>query len=212
MGKETLCQAFLIHGQCIYLQILNPFLDFIQELLIHPVFHITDGNVSVGALSGGCDFHGKPGIPDSPPNQGSVKNQGFHKTIPGAPHDLIFFRFADTTGRIGAAVNRNTFIITVNKETGHTGQQLDGHILVLGKQSNLAVRNILFGEAVGVLGHILWLDGGEHLQNFQQGIILCKTIYEIKTCFPAADVDYAVYHVKIRLYIQLLVKVSNVVL
>lgn len=39
----------------------------------------------------------------------------------------------------------------------------------------------------------------------------CKTIYEIKTCFPAADVDYAVNHVKIRLYIQLLVKVGNVV-
>lgn len=73
IGKETLCQAFLIHGQRIYLQILNPFLDFIQELLINPVFHITDGNVSVGALSGRCYFHGKPGIADSPPNQGRIK-------------------------------------------------------------------------------------------------------------------------------------------
>ena len=165
----------------------------------------------MGALSGRCYFHGKPGIADSPPNQGRIKNQGFHKAISGAPHDFILFRFADTTGRIGAAVNRNTFIITVNKEAGYTGQQLDGHILVIGKQSDLAVWNILFGEAVGVLWHILRFDGGEHLQNFQQGFILCKTIYEIKTCFPAADVDYAVNHVKIRLYIQLLVKVSNVV-
>ena len=166
MGKETLCQAFLIHGQRIYLQILNPFLDFIQKLLIHPVFHITYGNVSVGALSGGCDFHGKPGVPDSPANQGSIKNQGLHKAVPGSTHDFILFRFADATGWIGAAVNRNTFIITVNKEAGHTGQQLDGHILVIGKQSNLAVRNILFGEAVGILWHILRLDGGEYLQNF----------------------------------------------
>ena len=77
IGKETLCQAFLIHGQRIYLQILNPFLDFIQELLINPVFHITDGNVSVGALSGRCYFHGKPGIADSPPNQGRIKKSGF---------------------------------------------------------------------------------------------------------------------------------------
>ena len=99
IGKETLCQAFLIHGQRIYLQILNPFLDFIQELLINPVFHITDGNVSVGALSGRCYFHGKPGIADSPPNQGRIKNQGFHKAISGAPHDFILFRFADTAGK-----------------------------------------------------------------------------------------------------------------
>ena len=120
----------------------------------------------MGALSGGCDFHGKPGVADTAADQGRIENQGFHKAISGAPHDFILFRFADTAGRIGAAVNRNTFIITVNKEAGHTGQQLDGHILVIGKQSNLAVRNILFGEAVGILWHILRLDGGEYLQNF----------------------------------------------
>lgn len=64
--------------------------DFIQELFIHPVLHITDGNIGVGALAGGRDFHGESGVPDSAANQGCIKNQGFNKTISGAPHNLIF--------------------------------------------------------------------------------------------------------------------------
>ena len=47
----------------VYMKMLNAFFDEIQKLGVHPIFHIADSNVCVGAFSGIQDFHGQLWIP-----------------------------------------------------------------------------------------------------------------------------------------------------
>ena len=66
-----------------------------KQLLIHPVFHIADGDIRMGAFTGCHDFNGKLWIADPSADQRRIKYKGFHKSVSGTPHYLILFRFTD---------------------------------------------------------------------------------------------------------------------
>ena len=70
----------------------------------------------MGAFTRTHDFHGQLGVTDPPPDQGGVKDQCLHKSVPGPPQDLILFRLTHPSGRVGAAVDGKAFVITVNKK------------------------------------------------------------------------------------------------
>ena len=115
MWKDTLCQALLIHREGIYLKAFDPAFDRVKEFLVHPVFHVAEGNVRVGAFTGVHDLHGEFWVAYVPADQGCVEDQRFHKTVPGTPHDLVFIWFLRPSGRVGAAVDGDTLIVAVDQ-------------------------------------------------------------------------------------------------
>ena len=183
-----------------------------KQGLVHPVLHVADGDVRVGAFARGHDLHGQPGIADAPPDQGGVEYQSFHKAVPGAAHDLVFLRLADAPGGVGAGVDGDTGVVPVDQQAGDAGEQLDDHIVVLFDQADLAVGNITLGEPVGVTGHVLLLYGAEHLEDFQQSLILRKAVYKVQAGRPPADVKGPVNHVEVVLHIQLFVEIIDIIL
>ena len=52
VGIDAFRQTFLVHGEGIDLQVLDPFFYELQQGLVHPVAHIAEGDVGVGALPG----------------------------------------------------------------------------------------------------------------------------------------------------------------
>src|SRR5699024_4698105 len=52
VGKYALRQTLLVHGQGVHDQAADPVPDGVKERPIHPVLHIAEGNVRVGALPG----------------------------------------------------------------------------------------------------------------------------------------------------------------
>lgn len=88
--ENTLCQTFLVHGKGIYSYILYPLFDLLDQFFICPAFHITHGNICVGAFSCSKDLHGQLGVPDPAADESCIKYQRFYKTISGTTHDLVF--------------------------------------------------------------------------------------------------------------------------
>ena len=82
MGIYTLRKAFLVHGQGIYLKAADPILDHGEKLFIIPPLKIADGYIRMRAFSGIHDFNGKLWITDPAADEGSIKYQGFYKSIP----------------------------------------------------------------------------------------------------------------------------------
>ena len=66
MGEETFRQAFLVHGQGIHMEILNALFNGGKKVFVHPLFHVADGDIRVGAFAGLHDLHGEIHIADSP--------------------------------------------------------------------------------------------------------------------------------------------------
>ena len=81
----------------------------------------------MGAFSCSKDLHGQLGVPDPAADESCIKYQRFYKTIPGTTHDLVFFRFTDSSGGISTAVDGKTLVVAVNKKTGNTRKQLYDH-------------------------------------------------------------------------------------
>ena len=61
--------------------------------MIHPVVHIAQNNVRLRAFPGLHNLHAKVCAPDSSTDQCSVKNNGFHEPVFGAPERFVLFRF-----------------------------------------------------------------------------------------------------------------------
>ena len=127
--------------------------------MIHPVFHIADGDIRMGAFTGCHDFNGKLWIADPSADQRRIKYKGFHKSVSGTPHYLILFRFTDPSCRIGAAVDGKTGVIAVDKETGYAREKLEDHFAAFMDQAYLSIGKVLLGKAVCILWHPVCLDG-----------------------------------------------------
>ena len=132
----------------------DPVFDPPQQVLVHPPFHIADGDIRMGAFAGLEDFHGKGRVPDPPADQSSIKDQSFHKAVPGTPQDLVLIRFRNASGRVGAAVDGNALEISVDEKAGEAGKQLDGDRRFVGFQTGFPVGDIFFGKIMGVGRHI----------------------------------------------------------
>ena len=149
MGEDTLCQALLVHGQGVHMEIFNSVLDFFQQVLVHAALHVADGDVRVGALAGLHDLHGEIYIPDPAADQSGVEDQGLHEAIPGSTEDLVLLRLRDPAGRVSTAVDEDRSVIPVDQETGEAGEELCKDIFIIGLHGGLAVMDVLLCEIMG---------------------------------------------------------------
>ena len=211
MGKYALRQTLLVHGQSVHNQTADPVPDGAEELPVHPVLHIAEGDVRVGAFTGAHDLHGELGITDPAPDQGSVEHKSLYKSVPGSPHHLVLVRLAHASGRIGAAVDGEAFVIAVNEQAGDAGEQLDNHLLRVLHQPDLPVGEVFLGKFVDILGHVLGLQGGEALEDAENGVVLGEAVNKIQAAVTAPYMDHPVNHIKIGGHIQLLVEIVHVV-
>ncbi|CCZ61354.1 uncharacterized protein BN544_03684 [Hungatella hathewayi CAG:224] len=116
MRIKAFRQAFLVHGQRVYFQFIDPVLDHGQKLFIYPALHVAEGDIGVRTLSGAGNLHGKLRIADTAADQGRVENKSFHKPVTGTAKHLVLFRFRYAAGRIGAAVDGEAAVISIDKQ------------------------------------------------------------------------------------------------
>ena len=109
------------------MKIFDPLFDRVQHLGIYPVFHIADSNVCMRTFTSVHDLDCKFGITDPSPDQSSIEDQGFYKTITRTSEYFVFIRFRYTSGGISTAVKSQAGIVSINKNTGNAGQELDDH-------------------------------------------------------------------------------------
>ncbi len=95
-------EAFLIHGKCVNLNFVNPGFYFLQKGMVHPVVHVAQHNVGLGAVACMKHLHAELFASDSSSYQSRIKNNGFHKSVLGTPKHLILFRFFHPAGGISS--------------------------------------------------------------------------------------------------------------
>ncbi len=91
-----------------------------QESVIYPVIHVAEHDIRLGAVPGMVHFHAELIASDPSSDQRGVKDNGFHKSILGAPQHLILLRLLHASGRIAPGVDQKTFIIALDKKGEHT--------------------------------------------------------------------------------------------
>ncbi len=110
--------------------------------MVHPVVHVAQHNVGLGAVSGMKHLHTELFASDSSSYQSRIKNDGFHKAVLGAPKHLILFGFFHPAGGIGSGVNQKALVIPVDKQRKYAGHDKISDLRPLILQINLHIGKI----------------------------------------------------------------------
>ncbi len=193
---ETFRKAFLIHGQGVHLNIFNPLFHFLQKVLFHPVFHIAEHNICLGAFPGVHHLHTKVGASDPSPDQRSVKHHRLYKTVLTAAQRLILVRLRNASGGIGSGVQQHTSVIAVYEKGKHAGQNIVDDIIPFILEIHLHIGRRFLCHLIGALRHVLRRQADEILQDLHHQLVLAESVNKINAGLPAAHLNYPVDHVK----------------
>ena len=195
--QKKFCQAFLVHGQGIRMDVLNPFSEQIQAVFIILPFHVTEDDVSVRTVPCIQHLHMKPGGADTSADQCRVKNNGFHETVPGTPEGPVFQRLLNSPGRIGTAVDGQASFYAGKKQTGHAGQQIMNHTVHIFQNFCLHIRKESGLKSLRRGGKVFRFQAVEIFQDLFQNLIFYKSVNKEQAGALSADDQPLLQNVKI---------------
>ena len=198
--KESFRKRLLAHFQILGFDFTQLVLNGSQKLPVHAVGHVAESYIGTGGSAGFIHFHDQMGIPDPAAHQGSIEDDGFHKTVTGTTQGFVFIRFLDAAGRVSTAVDGNSGFIAVNKKAGDTGQKIFENAVKVTENINLHIGDAACRKGSCILWHIIGGDIEEGVHKFQHGFILGETINKIKGTVLTADDQISFDNIKALFY------------
>ena len=151
--KKQLFQTFGPHGKRSDIQRIQDGVKLIQELVVHGMLQISDGNVGFALRAHG--MHGKHKLPGAHPaaDEIGIEQKRLHKAVPGPSGDPFQIRFRHTSGGIGAHIYEDSLGKSVYEQHGRTAEHIADNLVPGIGQGGLGIADL----AVHILFNIVYL-------------------------------------------------------
>mgnify|MGYP002551529104 CR=1 FL=1 len=137
-------------------------------------------------------FHPQLRIPDTPPDQGGVEDQGFHKAVVGPPQHFVVLRFLHAPGRIGPRVDHHRLIVALDQERERPRQNRRDHRRDIRGQGYFYITHEMPGKVLRAppVPHLLRRQLHQIFQDFFHHLVLGETVHKVQRRLLAADQEF----------------------